>query len=63
MITVRASESVMLTKFGEWIHESMGGEKLEAWSMENSPHSFAVKENRDMGGNWLRKWTQSVFIS
>lgn len=47
MTTVRVV-LLWLTVFGEWIHESMGGEKLETGSMGNSFHSFALKEKRKM---------------
>lgn len=52
------SESAVLTKFGEWVRE--------VWEEKNWRHGawrILPMENRDMGGNWLGKWSQSVFVS
>lgn len=47
MIIVRVV-LLWLIVFGEWIYESMGGEKLEIGSMGNFFYSFVLKEKRKM---------------
>lgn len=43
-------------------HKSMGRREIGDPELWDFLLSFAVKANRDIGGSWLGKWSQSVFL-